>query len=106
MTGAGLVYFPVLILSIYIASRSYRTQRTKLLVLLTHVLASAAVVAGLIQAVIADEPGVIGLWLVIFGPGAAIALCRLLAMLWHQIADTNDEQPWGTPPRNDGSSSR
>ncbi|MFD6070643.1 MULTISPECIES: hypothetical protein [Amycolatopsis] len=92
MTGAGLVYIPAFIMSIYLAGRSYPTQRARLIALSAHLLVSAAVVTGLsLAAVSHEEPGIIGLWLVIFGPGAAIALCRLVAILWQRIAGTAGE---------------
>ncbi|WP_394360057.1 hypothetical protein [Amycolatopsis sp. SB7-3] len=101
MTGAGLVYIPAFILSIYLASRSYPTRRTKLFALSAHLLVSAALMTGLgIASVNHGEPGVVGLWVVIFGPGAAIALCRLVVVLWHRSAGITGEQT-GTPPKND-----
>ncbi|MFI7116790.1 hypothetical protein [Amycolatopsis sp. NPDC049868] len=101
MTGVFLVYVPAFIVSIYLASRSYPTRRTKLSALSAHLLASAALVTGLTLATVSpEEPGIIGLWLAILGPGAAIALCRLLAILWHRLAGTTGEQA-GTPPKYD-----
>lgn len=99
VTGAGLVYIPAFILSIYLASRSYPTRRTKLFVLSAHLLVSAALMTGLgIASVNHGEPGVVGLWVVIFGPGAAIALCRLLVILWRLLATVGERQTEGTPP--------
>ncbi|MFC9254604.1 hypothetical protein ACIBCH_00235 [Amycolatopsis thailandensis] len=100
MTGAGLVYIPAFILSIYLASRSYPTRRTGLVVLSAHSLLSAVMVAWLSMATVSPgNSGIIGLWLVIFGPGAAIALCRLLGILWRQISGSPERQKWGTPPK-------
>lgn len=93
MTGAGLVYVPAFILSIYLAGRSYPTRRTEIFALSAHSLVSAALVTGLgVASVSHGETGLVGLWLTIFGPGAAIALCRLVVVLWHLVAGAGDRR--------------
>ncbi|OLZ60356.1 hypothetical protein [Amycolatopsis keratiniphila] len=102
MTGAGLVYVPAFILSIYLACRSYPTRRTRLVALSAHLLASAALMTWLgVASVRHGEPGIVGLWVVIFGPGAAIALCRLLAILWQLLARADDLQAEGASSKDD-----
>ncbi|KFZ83985.1 hypothetical protein ED92_08785 [Amycolatopsis sp. MJM2582] len=101
MTGAFLVYIPAFVVSIYLASRPYPTRRTKLFALSAHLLVSAALVTGLTLATVSPkEPGIVGLWSAILGPGAVIALCRLVVVLWHRPAGATGEQT-GTPPKND-----
>ncbi|ONF63774.1 hypothetical protein [Amycolatopsis keratiniphila] len=102
MAGAWLVYILAFTVSTYLASRAYPTPRTKLVALSVHMLLSAITVTALSVATVSPkEPGIIGLWLAIFGPGAAIALGRLLVLLWHQLAGT-EQRAWNSTPKDDG----